>query len=84
MGGTPRYPYPRDVWSPMGGWWPHPRAWRRNTAIAAFGIVLVLTPVFIYSERIGERPAYAKRRIPWRPNVPVRDGAAQEAESSRS
>ena len=21
MGGTPRYPFPRQVWSPAGGWW---------------------------------------------------------------
>ncbi len=23
-----------EVWSPSGGWWPDPKGWRRNTAIA--------------------------------------------------
>jgi hypothetical protein len=81
MGGTPRYPYPKDVWSPTGGWWAHPRAWRRNTAIATVGIVAVFIPVYIYSERISERPEYAERRIPWRPNVPVRSDPPAGKES---
>jgi hypothetical protein len=40
--------------------------------VAAFGLVLVLTPIFIYSERISERPEDAARQIPWRPWVKVR------------
>lgn len=50
MGGDGRYPYPKEVWSPAGGWWPFPRAWRANTA-AAFVITAALcVPVFILSE----------------------------------
>ena len=29
-----------SVWSPSGGWYPDPRGWRRNTAVA-FGAVAV-------------------------------------------
>ncbi|CAO1636405.1 unnamed protein product [Sympodiomycopsis kandeliae] len=38
MGAGPRYPYPKDVWSPTGGWWSRPKNWVSNTAVAAFGI----------------------------------------------
>lgn len=37
MGGG-LYRYPKDVWSPTGGWWPQPRHWLRNTAIAGLGL----------------------------------------------
>lgn len=51
MGSDGRFPYPKEVWSPGGGWWPNPKAWRRNTA-AAFGIlVITVIPVFILSEK---------------------------------
>ena len=33
MGGARRFPYPKWVWSPSGGWWPNPVNWKRNTAI---------------------------------------------------
>ncbi|KAK0641611.1 hypothetical protein B0T16DRAFT_420193 [Cercophora newfieldiana] len=41
MGGGPRVPYPKHVWSPAGGWYTQPANWKRNTAIAGlvmFGI----------------------------------------------
>lgn len=51
MGGGGRFPYPKEVWSPAGGWWPYPKAWRANTAVA-FGVIIGLCiPVFIFSER---------------------------------
>lgn len=46
----PSFPYPKWVWSPTGGWWPHPAAWRRNTAIVSLGLILVHIPIFIFSE----------------------------------
>ena len=33
MGGGRRYPYPKWVWSPAGGWWPSPTKWKRDSAI---------------------------------------------------
>lgn len=34
--------YPKEVWSPAGGWYAQPANWRRNTAVMGlciFGIV---------------------------------------------
>lgn len=33
MGGGRRFPFPKHVWSPAGGWWASPENWKRNTAI---------------------------------------------------
>ncbi|KAJ3771586.1 hypothetical protein FB446DRAFT_739753 [Lentinula raphanica] len=38
MGGDGRYPYPKQVWSPAGGWWVRPSNWKSNTFIVAAGI----------------------------------------------
>lgn len=43
MGGGRRFPYPKYVWSPAGGWWANPAHWKRNTAIFA-----VLSYSFVY------------------------------------
>ncbi|CAG8546508.1 7241_t:CDS:2 [Paraglomus occultum] len=40
MGGTRKFPYPKDVWSPAGGWWPNPYKWKSNTLIVAGGLVV--------------------------------------------
>ncbi|KAJ3821210.1 hypothetical protein F5880DRAFT_1466632, partial [Lentinula raphanica] len=37
-GGDGRYPYPKQVWSPAGGWWVRPSNWKSNTFIVAAGI----------------------------------------------
>lgn len=29
--------YPKDVWSPTGGWYPNPRKWKRNFVMVATG-----------------------------------------------
>ncbi|KAJ6508115.1 hypothetical protein DFH09DRAFT_276411 [Mycena vulgaris] len=41
MGGGGRYPYPKHVWSPAGGWWGQPANWKMNTFIAVCGIAAV-------------------------------------------
>lgn len=51
MGADGRYPYPKEVWSPAGGWWPYPRKWKANTAVAFLVTAAICVPVFIYSER---------------------------------
>ncbi|EGS21388.1 uncharacterized protein CTHT_0032450 [Thermochaetoides thermophila DSM 1495] len=38
MGGGPKIPYPKHVWSPAGGWYAQPANWKQNTAI--FGLVI--------------------------------------------
>lgn len=50
MGADGRFPYPKEVWSPAGGWWPYPRAWKANTAIAFLITAACAVPVFILSE----------------------------------
>ncbi|KAI0308646.1 hypothetical protein OF83DRAFT_200294 [Amylostereum chailletii] len=42
MGGGAHYPYPKQVWSPAGGWWTRPSNWKANTAVL-FGGILVAT-----------------------------------------
>ncbi|KAJ7121289.1 hypothetical protein C8R43DRAFT_1136545 [Mycena crocata] len=40
-GGGGRYPYPKHVWSPAGGWWSQPANWKMNTFIASCGMAFV-------------------------------------------
>ena len=46
----PSFPYPKWVWSPTGGWWPHPAAWKRNTLVVSLGLLLINIPIFIFAE----------------------------------
>ncbi|KAJ7282805.1 hypothetical protein C8J57DRAFT_1499771 [Mycena rebaudengoi] len=41
QGGGGRYPYPKFVWSPAGGWWSQPANWKMNTFIMSCGIAFV-------------------------------------------
>ena len=50
-GGGERYNYPKWVWSPTGGWWPHPRAWKPNTTAALVWVVALAVPIFVFSCR---------------------------------
>lgn len=69
MGGGPRFQYPKEVWSPGGGWWPYPKNWRPNT-VAALGLVgLLCVPVFLVGESKLEREGTPKVPIPWRPSL---------------
>jgi hypothetical protein len=34
MGGVRKFPFPKHVWTPYGGWWPNPENWKRNTTLA--------------------------------------------------
>ncbi|KAI0159068.1 hypothetical protein BJ166DRAFT_322031 [Pestalotiopsis sp. NC0098] len=42
MGGGPRVPYPKHVWSPTGGWYTQPSNWKANTAVFSL-VVLGIT-----------------------------------------
>ncbi|KAH9947776.1 hypothetical protein B0H21DRAFT_691367, partial [Amylocystis lapponica] len=49
QGGGARYPYPKEVWSPAGGWWARPSNWRANTAIVMAGILAITYGTFTLS-----------------------------------
>ncbi|KAF8072081.1 hypothetical protein FPV67DRAFT_1411333, partial [Lyophyllum atratum] len=63
-GGAPRYPYPKFVWSPAGGWWTRPSNWRSNTAIAFAGILAVTYGVWQVSAEKEYRTNPPNRPIP--------------------
>ncbi|ORZ36775.1 hypothetical protein BCR44DRAFT_1375059, partial [Catenaria anguillulae PL171] len=49
MGAVPRTPFPRYVYSPMGGWWSQPKNWKSNTAVVAGGLVLITSLIWKFS-----------------------------------
>ncbi|KAJ5561600.1 hypothetical protein N7535_003939 [Penicillium sp. DV-2018c] len=52
MGGGGKIPYPKEVWSPAGGWYAQPANWRANTAImGAFVIGVAAIAFSISAER---------------------------------
>lgn len=45
--GGRRYLFPKDVWSPAGGWWNNePPNWERNTGFAFIGVAVLAGLVF--------------------------------------
>ncbi|KAH9903278.1 hypothetical protein C8Q73DRAFT_785880 [Cubamyces lactineus] len=64
QGGGARYPYPKEVWSPAGGWWTRPSNWKTNTAIAFAGILTVAYGVFTISADKEKRTVQPIRPIP--------------------
>ncbi len=64
---------PQGVWSPAGGWYADPKHWRRNTAFAILGTVVVGTFIFRHSVKLEQRHAAPARWIPsqmWSKNIP--------------
>ncbi|KAH8928264.1 hypothetical protein BT69DRAFT_1345465 [Atractiella rhizophila] len=59
-GGGQRYPFPKEVWSPSGGWWTQPLNWKTNTAVAFGGVAFICYLAFKFSceyeHRIGDGP----------------------------
>ncbi|KAK5660341.1 hypothetical protein OQA88_12882 [Cercophora sp. LCS_1] len=55
MGGGPRVPYPKHVWSPAGGWYTQPSNWKRNTAIASVCMWVIVGFTWKLSAEIEER-----------------------------
>ncbi|KAF9652263.1 hypothetical protein BDM02DRAFT_3109239 [Thelephora ganbajun] len=64
MGGGARYPYPKAVWTPAGGWWTRPSNWRANTAIAFAGIIGATYGVWSFSADKEWRYVQPDRQIP--------------------
>ncbi|RUS15780.1 hypothetical protein BC937DRAFT_92004 [Endogone sp. FLAS-F59071] len=56
QGGVKRYPYPKEVWSPSGGWWSQPKAWKANTVITVIGLTVVTAGIWRVS---AEREVHA-------------------------
>ncbi|KAG8057753.1 hypothetical protein GUJ93_ZPchr0002g23995 [Zizania palustris] len=54
----------QKVWSMTGGPYCRPVHWRRNTAIAMFGIFLVCIPIAMKSAELEQRPHHPVRPIP--------------------
>ena len=50
MGGGRRFLYPKWVWSPTGGWWPSPVAWKRNTAMVGVVVAIMTSAIYTFSE----------------------------------
>ena len=50
MGGGRRFPFPKSVWSPAGGWWAEPKNWKRNTAIAFVVQAFILYHAYNWAE----------------------------------
>ncbi|KAJ5450210.1 uncharacterized protein N7458_006659 [Penicillium daleae] len=49
MGGGGKIPYPKEVWSPSGGWYGQPGNWKANTAIMGAFIIGVSAVAFSIS-----------------------------------
>ena len=48
--GGRRYLFPKDVWTPSGGWWNNePPHWERNTGIAAVAVLITAGFAFSFS-----------------------------------
>ncbi|KAI5564510.1 hypothetical protein POPTR_014G079800v4 [Populus trichocarpa] len=52
------------VWSMSGGPYCRPKHWRRNTAIAMFGVFLICIPIAMKSAELEQRPHHPVRPIP--------------------
>ncbi|KAF8240705.1 hypothetical protein L208DRAFT_1231366, partial [Tricholoma matsutake] len=63
-GGGGRYPYPKFVWSPAGGWWTRPSNWVSNTAIAFTGILAITYVAWSISAEKEYRAIQPDRPIP--------------------
>ncbi|KAG7094564.1 hypothetical protein E1B28_005392 [Marasmius oreades] len=61
MGGGARYPYPKSVWSPAGGWWTRPSNWKSNTTIFSLGATAILYGVFQLSSAKEHRYILPKK-----------------------
>ncbi|KAF9428721.1 hypothetical protein BGZ94_001321 [Podila epigama] len=60
-----RYPYPKHVWSPTGGWWTQPTNWKSNTAAAVGISATIVAAAWKYSAENEERHT---RPIGWIPS----------------
>ncbi|KAL5114069.1 hypothetical protein ACEQ8H_008046 [Pleosporales sp. CAS-2024a] len=55
MGGGPKVPYPKHVWSPAGGWYSQPANWKANTAVIGLAMAGIVGMCCIVSARLEYR-----------------------------
>ena len=59
-----------QVWTTYGGWFPDPKRWRRNTAVAFLIAIGSSAIVFDASRKMERRPKFPEHAIPsqmWAP-----------------
>ncbi|CAP70395.1 uncharacterized protein PODANS_3_4740 [Podospora anserina S mat+] len=78
MGGGPKIPYPKHVWSPAGGWYAQPANWKANTAILGVCVFGITAMVWNLS---AEREFRHKMPEPGR-FYPSRSGANKSSSTS--
>ncbi|KAJ5917687.1 hypothetical protein N7466_011241 [Penicillium verhagenii] len=49
MGGGGKIPYPKEVWSPAGGWYARPANWKANTAVMGAFVIGIAAMAFSLS-----------------------------------
>ncbi|KAI5477662.1 hypothetical protein MNV49_006048 [Pseudohyphozyma bogoriensis] len=49
FGGGAQYPYPKEVWSPAGGWWTRPANWKSSTVYAGLSVAFLTWGVWKFS-----------------------------------
>lgn len=54
--GAANFPYPKWVWTPVGGYWPNPPKWKRNTAMMAAAWAGITLFTFNWSRNNERRP----------------------------
>ncbi|KAL1670210.1 hypothetical protein GGF50DRAFT_109590 [Schizophyllum commune] len=82
MGGGGQYPYPKYVWSPTGGWWGRPAAWKANTAVLGVAMLGAAYLVGLAGEARAERPFIdAQREINKRAQA-IKQKAEAEAQAA--
>ncbi|ORY92639.1 hypothetical protein BCR35DRAFT_285979 [Leucosporidium creatinivorum] len=64
MGGGAQFPYPKEVWSPAGGWWTRPANWKSSTGFVGIAIVFATYGVWSYSASKERRHTEPTRAIP--------------------
>jgi len=64
MGGGAQYPYPKQVWTPAGGWWTRPSTWKSNTAVVATALGFTIYGIWSYSASKEVRAVQPTKWIP--------------------
>ncbi|CAK4081603.1 unnamed protein product [Aphanomyces euteiches] len=62
MGAVTKYPYPKNVWSPAGGWWNEPKNWKNRTAILAGVMVALIVPMASFASKNATTFSHATKK----------------------
>jgi len=62
--GGGQYPYPKEVWTPSGGWWTRPKNWKSNTTVIGVGLIATVYGIWSLSADREERTVPPFRWIP--------------------